>query len=196
MSPPNRRCRGCQQAFTPDSRNRHHQHYCSQPPCRLASKKNSQKQWLKKPENRRYFHGPENVRRVQEWRQAHPGYWKRGKTTPPLPPQSLSENGLQEIGHAIALQDFCLPQPPPAETVTTPQPRFALQDIMTSQQFVIQGVIAHLLGQPLQDVIDPFLQACYDTGKAIPSSFWPSSQPLLPSRSPHAQTPALSRSPP
>jgi len=40
----------------------------------------SQKYWHAKPENRNYWRGVENVRRVQEWRQAHPQYWKRPKT--------------------------------------------------------------------------------------------------------------------
>lgn len=39
----------------------------------------SQKYWHAKPENRNYWRGPENVRRVQEWRKAHSQYWKRRK---------------------------------------------------------------------------------------------------------------------
>ena len=36
----------------------------------------SQRQWLSKAANKNYFRGPENVRRVQRWRQAHPDYWR------------------------------------------------------------------------------------------------------------------------
>jgi hypothetical protein len=33
-----------------------------------------------KPENRFYFRGPENVERVQRWRECHPGYWRKNET--------------------------------------------------------------------------------------------------------------------
>ena len=45
--------------------------------CRKASKAAAQARWLAKKENANYFHGPENVRRVQEWRKHNPGYWQR-----------------------------------------------------------------------------------------------------------------------
>ena len=61
--------------FAPEGRNAFHQSYCSKPECRRASKAASQRRWLAKPANRNYFRDQENVRRVQEWRQAHPtGY--------------------------------------------------------------------------------------------------------------------------
>jgi len=79
--------------FTPDYRNRWHQKFCPEPACRQASKAQSQRRWLQKPANRQYFRDPENVQRVQAWRKAHPGYWKRAKKTAP------------------ALQDVCSSQP-------------------------------------------------------------------------------------
>ena len=51
----------------------------AKPGCRKASKADSQRRWLQKPENRDYFRGPEHVQRVQRWREAHPGYWRRAK---------------------------------------------------------------------------------------------------------------------
>ena len=52
------------------------------PECRKASKTASQKRWLQKPENQDYFCGPENVKRVQLWREDNPGYWRgKRKTT-------------------------------------------------------------------------------------------------------------------
>ena len=73
------KCRHCRRLFVPDPRNRDRQKYCSSPPCRKASKSASQKKWLRKPGNRDYFKGPENVERVREWRKKNPGYWKRSK---------------------------------------------------------------------------------------------------------------------
>ncbi len=72
-----RKCPCCGVFFTPDHRNRRRQRYCSKPECRKAAKAASQKRWLNKPENRDYFRGPHNVHRVQEWRKAHPGYYRK-----------------------------------------------------------------------------------------------------------------------
>ncbi len=72
-----RKCLHCHKLFRPDPRNRKRQRYCSAPACRRASKAASQRRWLNKPENRDYFRGAENVRRVQAWRQAHPDNSRR-----------------------------------------------------------------------------------------------------------------------
>jgi hypothetical protein len=56
--------------------------------CRKASKADSQKRWVQKPENQNYFSGPDNVKRVQEWRKAHPGYWRSNR--------SCNESALQD----------------------------------------------------------------------------------------------------
>ena len=71
------KCRHCRGFFVPDYRNVGRQRYCSKPPCQQASKADSQRRWLQKPENHDHFRGPDNVKRVQLWRQEHPGYWRR-----------------------------------------------------------------------------------------------------------------------
>jgi hypothetical protein len=68
-----RKCCNCNELFIPDPRNAKRQRYC-----RKASKAASQRRWLQKPENQDYFSGPQNVKRVQLWREANPRYW-RGK---------------------------------------------------------------------------------------------------------------------
>lgn len=70
--------------------------YCSRAVCRKASKQASQTRWLNKPANRDYFCGPTHVKRVQAWRKAHPGYWRRGKAR-------KRDEPLQDI---VALQDL------------------------------------------------------------------------------------------
>ena len=77
LRPKRRKCRCCNEFFFPDYRNQDRQHYCRKPACRQASKRVSQRRWCRKPANRDYFRDPGNVRRVREWRQAHPGYWKK-----------------------------------------------------------------------------------------------------------------------
>ncbi len=90
MKPSSRRCKclHCKGLFVPDYRNRGRQQYCSSADCRQASKRSSQQQWLSQAANRDYFRGPENVKRVQQWRAAHPDYWKQ---RPPSPASALQE---------------------------------------------------------------------------------------------------------
>jgi len=59
------KCLCCGMLFRADPRNARHQKYCAEPICRKASKAASQRAWQAKPENQDYFHGPENVARVQ-----------------------------------------------------------------------------------------------------------------------------------
>jgi hypothetical protein len=56
-----RRCLCCQKLFGHDPRARHRQKYCSEPECRVASKRSSQRRWLRKPENHEYFCGEQHV---------------------------------------------------------------------------------------------------------------------------------------
>ena len=79
-----KKCRNCRRLFVPDHRNREKQDYCEKAPCRKASKAASQKKWLSKSENKDYFRGPDNVERVQKWREDTPGYWKRTKRSATL----------------------------------------------------------------------------------------------------------------
>src|SRR6266404_4982119 len=82
-----RRCLCCQKLFGRDPRLRHRQKYCSEPECRAASKRSSQRRWLRKPENQEYFCGEQHVDRVQHWRAKNPGYWRK----PPVIGEPLQE---------------------------------------------------------------------------------------------------------
>ncbi len=79
-----KKCSHCKRLFRPDYRNRNRQKYCNKPECRKVSKAASQKKWLNKPENKDYFRGADNVRRVQEWREQNPDYWKLKNSKKPL----------------------------------------------------------------------------------------------------------------
>ena len=57
-----KKCCNCNRFFKPDPRNAKRQRYCCKPECRKASKSASQRRWLRKPENRDYFRGPDNVK--------------------------------------------------------------------------------------------------------------------------------------
>jgi hypothetical protein len=134
-----RKCPCCGVFFTPDYRNQRRQRYCcSKPECRKASRAASQKRWLNKPDNRDYFRGPHNVDRVQEWRKAHPGYYREKR------------EALQDL-----LSGKTLKNPEVKPTFTQIQTSFAcaLQDILTAQPTVLIGLISHLTGSALQDDI-------------------------------------------
>jgi hypothetical protein len=136
------KCLFCGSLFRADPRNTRHQKYCSAAACRKASKAASRRAWLAKPENQDYFRGPENVLRVQVWRAAHPGYWRRPRG-----------HSVAMPGAPVALQDLCLPQvlESAGEAQGILQP--ALQDLLLDQPAVLIGFIAQFTGSALQDDI-------------------------------------------
>lgn len=117
--PSRRKCRCCRIFFFPDYRNGYHQLFCSAPVCRQASKAASQRRWRRTSFGSNYHRGEQEVWRVQQWRQANPGYWKRHKPTskPPQPadPQPIKpEQSSRNVPSSPlrTLQDFCLMQDP------------------------------------------------------------------------------------
>jgi hypothetical protein len=126
----------------PDYRNVDRQRYCSKLPCQQASKAESQRRWLQKPENHDHFRGPDNVKRVQLWRQEHPGYWRRKTPQASQAPDALQETWTtQEVPSQFV-----------SETLETP-PQDALQDSFFLQPAVLVGLIAQLTGLALQDAM-------------------------------------------
>jgi len=84
-----RKCLCCGDFFAPDHRNARHQRYCGKSACGKESKAQSQRRWLQRPENQNYFRGPENCRRVKDWRKAHPGYGRKKKSRTEVPLQEV-----------------------------------------------------------------------------------------------------------
>ena len=120
----------------PNLRNWWHQKFCSKPECRKASKAESQRRWLSKPENKDHFRGSANVERVRQWRQGHPGYWKR----PPKVPSTLQDVlPLQAADNAQLVK------------TTSEAP---LQDFVAAQNPLLLGLISHLVDSPLQEVVE------------------------------------------
>jgi hypothetical protein len=144
------KCQNCHDFFLPDARNAKRQKYCSKPACRSASKSASQRKWLNKPENQDYFRGPDNVKRVQLWRRAHPRYWRR-----------------KPAASQIALQDSLICQPVENTSNSHGLPPTALQDLLTTQAFVLLGLIANFTGTALQDDIDLTLRRLQQLGRDI-----------------------------
>ena len=156
MKPEARRCKclHCKMLFVPDYRNRGRQKYCSIPECQRVSKRARQQRWLSKPENRDHFRGAENVQRVQEWRKAHPGYWKR------CPRKT-----------ARTLQDACSAQPAVVKELTPVALPAAcpstLQDVCQVQTPLIVGLISKFTDCTLQDDIVLFVRRLIAKGQDI-----------------------------
>jgi len=121
-----RKCLCCGDFFAPDRRNVRHQRYCSKPACRKQSKALSQRRWLQSPENQNYFRGPENRQRVKDWRKAHPGYWRKKKSSMQVP-----------------LQDFFQAQVAHNEELIPRVTSDALQDLFSMQPAVVVGLALH-----------------------------------------------------
>lgn len=144
------KCKNCKEYFDPDRRVVKRQKFCSKPACRIASKRESQRRWLKQPDNRDYFRGSTNVQRVQEWRKAHPGYWRRTR--------AKSEN---------ALQDQSPTQPTDFKGETKHLNESALQDLILSQPAELIGLFSALIRYRLQDEIAAFIVRFHTKGKGI-----------------------------
>ena len=156
------KCLHCKRVFVPDYRNRSRQRYCSTPECQQASKRARQQRWLNKPENRDYFRDAKNVERVQQWRQEHPGYWKRHPRQPTRTLQdacSAQAAGIMEVkpaplpdACARTLQDVCQVQVPLLVGLISKFTDCTLQDDIVLQ---VRGLIAKgqdILDQPSRRV--------------------------------------------
>jgi len=168
-----RKCSSCGQMYRPDPRNVFHQRYCREPACRRASKAASQRHWRRTPNGRDYFSGPENVRRVREWRKDHPGYWHRRRQKPAalqdvLPAQPLmpsgDEHALNEstLGTALLFPGLA---PSTGTSSQAPKPP-ALQDVFSAYAMALLGLIAHFSGAQ-QDDIAPTLNRLILLGRQI-----------------------------
>ncbi len=165
MAPPTQKskCQNCKRVFPPDHRNVSRQRFCSKPECRHASKVDSQRRWLHKPENVDYFRGADNVKRVQLWRQANPGYWRRSSPEVSAEPDALQETLMPQEMETQALSEEV--EPPELE-IETPEPD-ALQETFFLQPTVVVGLIAHLSGLALQEDIAGVARRLQQLGRDI-----------------------------
>ena len=148
------KCLHCKKLFVPDYRNRTRQKYCSTPECRQAGKRARQQLWLSQPENRDHFRGTENVQRVQAWRAAHPGYWKR---SPRKPARTLQDTCSAQLAATKSLEPVALPVACPS----------TLQDVCQAQAPLIIGLISKFTDCTLQDDIVFFVRCLIAKGQDI-----------------------------
>jgi hypothetical protein len=152
MTPQRRRykCLNCNELFLPDPRSAKRQRFCAKPDCRQASKRESQKAWLAKPENEHYFRDPKNAERVRDWQKAHPGYWKNTAR--------YRRRTLQEASPA----QLSVPQAP-----ETTSPSRTLQDLCSMQVPLFVGLISMLADSTLPEDIATSIRRLLTKGHDI-----------------------------
>lgn len=152
------KCLHCNEIHRCEPRNRGRQRSCPATACRRAAKAQSQREWLRRPENEDYFRGACNCERVRQWRKAHPGYWRKktpaseGTLQDPLVAQSRS----QAIEH-----EMVEPQNPPSTL------QEGLQEICLLQPALLVGLVSVLTGHALQEDIALSVRSLLDRGKDI-----------------------------
>jgi hypothetical protein len=144
------KCLHCKEFHQADYRNRGRQRFCGKAECRQAAKAHSQRAWLAKAGNENYFRGKDHVRRVREWRQGHPGYWRKKK------PEG-----------AAALQEACLAQVAETKRVVETKPSSALQEAWLMQPAVLVGLISSVTGSALQEDIARSARGFFLRGRDI-----------------------------
>jgi hypothetical protein len=145
-----RQCRCCTKFFVPDPRTADRQRYCSQPACRQASN---------------YFRGPGEVRRVQGWRQLHPGYWKKktpaSQGTQTVDPQSANaDQSSCNVPRALpgTLQEDCLTQNPAFVGLISMVTGSTLQEDIaaTTRQLLLRGrnILGFVIPETTQTTVE------------------------------------------
>ena len=163
------KCRCCRKFFVADYRNGGRQKFCTEPDCQRASKAASQRRWTSKKANRDYFRGEHHVQRVQQWRKAHPGYWRR-KNPRSGSPQSTGGQGVK----------------PEQESCNAPRSLLGtLQDLCLTEHPAFVGLISMVTGSTLQEDIAAtgrklILRGSNILGLKIPGIDKTTSTPALP----------------
>jgi hypothetical protein len=178
------KCLHCNEIHDYEPRSRGRQRYCPAPDCRRASKAESQRRWLSRPENESYFRGAAHAERVRQWRKEHPGYWRKKISAPGGTLQEISEkiserSPVPSLAQVVDKEVMDNPKPPAPPS----GPPAALQEI-SLLQFVLQpallvGLIAVMTGTVLQEDIARSAQWLLDRGEDI-LRMVPRSPPISP----------------
>jgi len=145
-----RKCLHCRAPFTADRRKSKEQRFCGTKECRKASKAKSQRQWLRKSENKNYFRGPDNSKRSGQWRRANPGY--RRKKSPST--QSVQQDDCDEQ-HAVVVDVLGLDRDD------------VQQDVFSMQPALLVGLIAIMTGHVQQEDIAASIRSFLARGEDI-----------------------------
>ena len=178
QKPKRRKCRCCSEFFFPNYRSRDRQHYCGKPACQHASKQASQRRWRRTHFGRDYFRNAKNAEHVRQWRQAHPGYWKKEKPV---------SDGIQ----MVTLQQV---NPVQVSCNVPRSPLGTLQDSCLALDPGFIGLIAMITGRTLQEDIAPIARRVVEQGQNILGLSFPEQRNQQPCSTYDCQTPAPSGS--
>ena len=177
---PTFKCLHCNEIHDCEPRSAGRQRYCPAPDCRRASKAESQRRWLSRPENENYFRGAAHCERVRQWRKEHPGYWRKKRSAPGGTLQEISE-GIPEV-----IPEPSTPEVVDKEVIENPEPPGppgALQEISLLQSVLqpalLVGLIAVMTGAALQEDIAQSARSLLDRGEDI-LRMVPRSPPISP----------------
>lgn len=138
-------CAHCGQHFIVNPRVGRRHRYCSLPECVRISQAVSRQKWLKRNGGKKYFLDSNAKDRVQSWRKTHPRYWRKKSAEKRVKqPKYVLTKSLKAILGDVALQD----------------------SIDTNLPLKI-GIISHLAGSALQDVIAKEIRRLMFRGHAI-----------------------------
>lgn len=146
-----RKCRCCGRLFRVNPRVSN-QRYCSELVCQKRSRSTSRATWLKKPENKDYFHGPVNARRVHEWRL---------RKTPSL---------YSNVGKAVARhreQDLIIIEAAVRQTLKHTPIHLSVQDMIIPENLLLLGFISQITNDTEQDMIEKTLLRIYSRGRRM-----------------------------
>ena len=140
-----RRCAHCGQRFTINPRVGRRHRYCTKADCVKVSRATARRKWLRRNGGRKYFRGDITKNRVRDWRQLNPQYWRKtGRALHKRNGKLVISKGLSQMLGYVALQD----------------------SIDTNLPLKI-GIISHLAGSALQDVIAKEIRRLMMRGHAI-----------------------------
>lgn len=154
-----RNCLHCSKLFEPDYRHRHDQFYCAKPACKKARQAASLQRWREHPENQDFWRGRWNIERVQEWRAAHPEYWKRRKRKQ----GAVRGVALQNAMKSVQVIDLKVDHGSPTGDCVTKR----VLAVLKTQDPVLVGLIAQLTGDTLQNAIHQTTARLYEKGQAV-----------------------------
>jgi hypothetical protein len=171
-----RKCRHCKELFLPHPGNCWHQRYCTAAACRQARQRASVKRWRRSKLARTLARRAADVKRVQQWRQKHQGYWKR-KAPGEVALRNLVNPDF--IGETPLLDEKSQAQSCGAEAAF--QPAVSLveikkqadnlnHDVVALRDFVLdvlRGITSQLSGTALRNVVDPLLRNLTMRGQEI-----------------------------
>lgn len=126
-----RRCAHCGQPFIVNPRVGKRHRFCTKPACAEVSHYVANKRWLRRNGGKAFHRGDEAIKRVHNWRETHPRYWKRTHQ------KKRGRHTAFKITKALAAALRYV----------------ALQDTIDTRLALEIGIISRLSGSALQDTI-------------------------------------------